>query len=157
MPVRLCTICRKQFYARPSFLKVGWGLYCSMRCKGVDQKNGSEVQCATCGKILYRTPRNFNRKSTTKKFFCNKSCLAIWKNKTIFVGSGHPLWKSGKASYRNTMLRNGKSPICTACGFNDVRALLVHHIDRNRQNNTHQNLKWLCHNCHYLEHEGKTI
>ncbi len=157
MPLRACKICKNQFYTRPSFLKVGWGRYCSMKCKGVDQKNGKTMRCSTCGNNLYRTPRHFRRNSVTKKFFCNKSCFAVWKNKTLFVGSRHPFWKSGQASYRNTMLRRATSPICDDCGFEDVRALLVHHIDRNRQNNKVHNLKWLCHNCHYLEHEGKTI
>jgi len=155
--MQACKICTKQLYARPRSLKMGWGRYCSMKCKGAGQKNGTKIPCATCGNTLYRTPKNFNRQSTTKRFFCNKSCLAVWKNKTLFVGEGHPLWKSGQASYRNAMLRKGRSPICTVCGFSDVRALLVHHIDRNRQNNALRNLKWLCHNCHYLEHEGKTI
>ena len=157
MAMQACKICRRQFYTRPSFLKIGWGRYCSMQCKGVDQKNGKNVQCATCGKTIYRTPRNFRRKSITKKFFCNKTCLAIWKNKNIFIESEHSFWKSGHATYRAMMLRRGGLPTCVACGFSDVRALLVHHIDRNRKNNIFSNLKWLCHNCHYLEHEGRTI
>lgn len=157
MSVKACKICGKQFYIRPSSLKIGWGQYCSMRCKGIDQMNGKSVQCATCGNTIYRTPRNFHRNSVSKKFFCNKRCFAVWKNKTMFVGKGHPLWKSGRSSYRATMLRRGNFPVCASCGFADIRALLVHHIDRNRQNNTPRNLKWLCHNCHYVEHGGKTI
>lgn len=157
MPVQVCKICEKQFYVRPSFLEIGWGQYCSQKCKGASQKNGKAKPCASCGKDVYRTPRDFSRNSISKKFFCNKSCFAIWKNKTLFVGSGHPLWKFGHAAYRATMLRRGGSPVCSSCGFNDVRALLVHHKDRNRRNNTPRNLKWLCHNCHYLEHEGRTI
>ena len=157
MPVKACKICAGSFYTRPSFIKVGWGMYCSMPCKGISQKNGKAMPCATCGRSMYRTPRNFKRKSITKKFFCNKACLAIWKNKTLFVGNRHTLWKSVQASYRAMMLRKRASPLCRFCGFDDVRALLVHHRDRNRQNNTIENLIWLCHNCHYLEHEGRTI
>jgi predicted HNH restriction endonuclease len=31
----------------------------------------------------------------------------------------------------------------------------VHHIDKDRTNNTLKNLAWLCHNCHYLVHHDK--
>lgn len=157
MPFQFCIICAKQFRTRPSFIKVGWGRYCSMSCKGKDQKNGKIVFCSTCGRDVYRTPRDFSRKKKSKRFFCNKSCHAVWKNKTLFVGSGHPLWKSGHAAYRAIMLRGDVVPKCNYCGFDDLRALLVHHIDRDRRNNNLRNLQWLCHNCHYLEHGGKTI
>jgi predicted HNH restriction endonuclease len=30
--------------------------------------------------------------------------------------------------------------------------LVVHHIDENRNNNNHENLIWLCYNCHHLVH-----
>jgi len=30
--------------------------------------------------------------------------------------------------------------------------LIVHHIDKNRNNNGIENLIWLCQNCHYLVH-----
>jgi hypothetical protein len=91
------------------------------------------------------------------KFFCGKSCLAIWKNKNILIGEHHGSWKNGANSYRNKLLRSNVSPRCASCGFDDIRALVAHHINRDRTNNHIKNLKWLCHNCHYLEHEGKTI
>ena len=75
----------------------------------------------------------------------------------MFIGKNHPQWKNGKGAYREMMLRSKKKRHihCTRCGFNDIRALLVHHKDRNRENNALKNLVWLCHNCHYLVHHYK--
>lgn len=41
---------------------------------------------------------------------------------------------------------------CAKCGYTDIQALQVHHIDRNRKNNNLDNLQVLCCNCHRLEH-----
>ncbi len=42
--------------------------------------------------------------------------------------------------------------ICSNCGIKDKRALMVHHKDKNRQNNKIENLIVLCYNCHVIEH-----
>lgn len=42
--------------------------------------------------------------------------------------------------------------MCTLCKTEDKRVLATHHIDRNRLNNSVNNLAWLCHNCHFLVH-----
>lgn len=158
MSIRSCVTCKKAFHARPSHIRNGWGKFCSIKCKGKSQINQTKVICATCGKIITRPPSKIERRSKSKKFFCNKSCFAIWKNKTMFVGPGHPQWTDGHASYRRMMLRRASQPLaCAHCGFNDIRALLVHHVDHSRKNNATKNLLWLCHNCHYLIHEGRTI
>lgn len=53
-----------------------------------------------------------------------------------------------------------KKEYCEACGFIafDQCQLDVHHIDRNKRNNSDNNLQTLCANCHRLEHmlERKT-
>lgn len=155
--LRTCGICKKSFRVKRWLVKNGWGIYCSMRCKNEGQKNGEMVLCATCGAGVYRTPKEIRHRSVTNRSFCNKSCLAVWKNKNMFIGRNHNRWKHGGCSYRATFMRRVGNPRCTSCSFQDIRALVVHHIDRNRKNNSLYNLKWLCHNCHFLEHDGKTI
>ncbi|OIO46272.1 MAG: hypothetical protein AUJ31_02165 [Parcubacteria group bacterium CG1_02_39_15] len=81
IPNTKCLICRKEFYVKPYFLKHGWGKYCSRECQNEGKKTGSVVICAYCGKKVYRTPRQLQRKSKTKTFFCDKSCQCAWKNK----------------------------------------------------------------------------
>lgn len=151
MPHVDCQICSRTFYARPGHLKVGWGKFCSRRCQFQGQKNGINVKCATCGELVYRTPKNFKH-SKSKAFFCDKSCFATWKNQHLIVGEKHSNWKYGENAYRNIMKRSGAVQVCRMCGIKDFRVLLVHHVDGNRKNNDLKNLIWLCHNCHFLEH-----
>ena len=156
MPWVKCKICNADFYAKPRHLKIGWGKHCSNTCLYESMKTGTWVACSTCNKKIYRSLKEL-RASKSHKFFCDKSCLASWKNTHILSGEQHANWKFGENAYRAIMIRKGAPPICGKCGINDFRVLVVHHIDRNRKNNQLSNLKWLCKNCHYLEHERKTV
>ena len=37
-----CELCGKEFYAKPYFLKHGWGKYCSKKCKDASQRKGKK-------------------------------------------------------------------------------------------------------------------
>ena len=156
MPYVPCVICDVSFYAKPRHVKLGWGKYCSRKCQYMGQRKGKMHACGICGKMVYRTPSDL-WKADSKRFFCGKSCLAKWKNSHAPRGADHFNWKDGSGTYRNIMLRNKKKPLCTSCGLKNERVLVVHHVDHNRKNNTLKNLLWLCRNCHYLAHEGKTV
>jgi hypothetical protein len=148
-----CTICSKDFYVKPSHLKVGWGKYCSKKCQFNGQKTGSSLVCHLCKKPIYRTLKSIAR-SKSGAFFCSKSCQTIWRNEQ-YRGDKHLNWTGGKASYRTALLRSGQKPVCAKCTLDDKRVLAVHHKDKNRWNNDLSNLIWLCHNCHYLVHHDK--
>jgi hypothetical protein len=156
MPWLKCTVCSADFYAKPSHIKVGWGKYCSNVCYYKAAFTGKTVSCDTCAKKVYKTQRAL-RNSKSKKYFCDKSCFAVWKNKNILTGVNNAHWKHGENAYRAIMLRNKAPIVCQGCAINDIRILVVHHIDQDRHNNELANLKWLCRNCHYLEHNGKTF
>ncbi len=156
MPVQKCKFCKKEFSIKQSRVDKGWGKYCSSKCQYQGYQTGKFVNCDICGNKIYRAVHEIKH-SESKKFFCNKSCFAVWKNQHLLIGKKHPRWKDGRASYRETMLRTKILPICEKCGIKDVRVLLTHHIDRNRKNNKVNNLKWLCRNCHYLVHDRRTI
>jgi len=152
MPQVSCRICRKYFYAKPNWLKRGWGKFCSRKCQHEGQKNGKSVTCSICKKDVYRTEKNL-KTSKSKKYFCTKSCQTIWRNSIVYTGKNHPNWKGGKSiEYRNRLTNSRIKQFCRACGLNDKRILCVHHIDKNNKNHELQNLTWLCHNCHYLVH-----
>lgn len=51
------------------------------------------------------------------------------------------------------MLKRNLINKCERCGYDKyIKILGVHHIDRNRNNNSIQNLEVLCPNCHSEEH-----
>ena len=149
-----CKLCSKDFYTKPSWIKIGGGKFCSLVCKNKSSKTGKEIPCFVCRKITYH-PKARIELSKSKKYFCGKSCQTIWRN-SYFVGEKHANYKSGIAIYRSILSRNKVSGVCKLCKTNDRRILAVHHLDKNRKNNKVENLVWLCHNCHHLVHHYKS-
>jgi hypothetical protein len=156
MPIVSCKKCANNFYAKPSHVVRGWGKYCSAACSHSSMRTGRNVSCQVCNKRVYRTLKNF-RVTESGNFFCSKSCFALWKNQNLLIGERNGNWKDGQNAYRSMLKRTKIVPKCSDCGISDTRVLVAHHIDRNRKNNVLSNLKWLCRNCHYIEHKGKTV
>ena len=155
MPQVKCKICNKEFHAKPNWILLGHGKYCSMKCKGEDARKGKYVKCYICKKETYKSQKALNG-SKSGNFFCSKSCQTTWRNSMIYIGEKHPNWKDGKfVSYRNILIKSTVPRTCMLCKISDKRILAVHHIDCNHKNNTPENLKWLCHNCHSLVHNYK--
>lgn len=151
MTTAYCKICNNKFYPRPSHVRNGWGVYCSIKCKSIgSQVARQKTFCFICGKELLRTTTQLNH-SKSGKFFCNKSCQTKWRN-AEFIGSKHANYKDGINSYQSVLRRYKILQICSYCGEKDARVLATHHIDENHKNNNIDNLTWLCHNCHSLVH-----
>ncbi len=153
MAIGTCKICKNEFYTKPSHVKMGWGIFCSRKCKNTGSQERKIIPCFTCGKLLFKTASQIKR-SKSGKSFCNKSCQTKWRN-TVFSGKNHMGWKGGQTMYRKILQKSNKKTECVLCGKNDMRILAVHHIDQNHSNFTLENLVWLCHNCHYLVHHDK--
>lgn len=153
MPYVKCKICSNLFYARPAHLKNNWGIFCSIECKGISQKTGKCVKCFTCGRNIYRTPKNLSSSKSTK-YFCSKSCQTKWRNKE-FSGFRHGRWIGGYSTYRKLLKNSNSKHICVLCKTRNTKVLAVHHVDGNHRNNILNNLAWLCHNCHHLVHRDK--
>lgn len=61
---------------------------------------------------------------------------------------------SGIAS-RRAAIRFHPQIVCAGCAFSTFTPLIeAHHIDKNRRNNTANNLLWLCDMCHAAVHKG---
>lgn len=148
-----CKVCKKLFAAKPSWVKNGWGKYCSAECHHKGLKTGKVVKCDICEKETYKTLKSL-RVSKSQKWFCSKSCQTRWRN-SVFVGEKHGNYVDGKSAYRSVLGRHKVPKLCRLCGTKDARVLAVHHIDRDRTNNNVKNLAWLCHNCHHLVHHDK--
>lgn len=151
MPSVICKLCTNEFYAKPSWIKNGYGKYCSTNCRSLAQKNGKIFKCHRCKNEVYRNLKDQSR-SISGKFFCSKSCQTRWRNAEVNIGKNHPNWTNGVATYRDRMKRSSAEKACAKCSSKDFRVLAVHHKDKDRSNNSLSNLVWLCHNCHYLVH-----
>jgi hypothetical protein len=151
MSVVSCLECKKEFYVKPSHIKIGWGKFCSITCRNNGQLRGKIISCFICNKKVYKANADI-KKSKSGNFFCSKRCQTIWRNSIVFVGEKHANWISGESAYRRILEAVRPEKICLMCKISDERVIIVHHIDKNRRNNNVSNLTWLCNNCHYLVH-----
>lgn len=148
-----CQNCTKEFNAKPSWIKNGYGKFCSRECGHIANRTGKLINCSICSKEVYKQGKAL-KGSKSGKFFCSKSCQTKWRN-SEFIAERHPNWKGGLHAYRRIKRQSGDLQVCTLCQIDDKRVLAVHHLDQNRKNNTIENLAWLCHNCHHLVHHYK--
>lgn len=102
---------------------------------GIPSLKFEKRECVCCGSIFTTEVRDSNKQVT-----CSRSC-----------SNTHFRTKEGATTYRSRALRH-YGCICSVCGFSNILALEVHHIDKNRDNNSIENLKVLCANCHRIIH-----
>lgn len=143
-----CDCCGKEIQKKEYDLKRFTHKFCSKECRNLYSTKSKTVPCAHCGKPVVRTNSTIN-KSTSDRFFCNKSCSASANNAlTSRTRENHPNWVDGSSSYTVH-----KKDACERCGYSEHKEILqVHHIDRDRLNNVEANLETLCPNCHCIEH-----
>ena len=149
---KVCLICKEKFLRKKSQVILNGGKYCSDKCRHIGKRSGRNILCSFCGQEVYRSLGNLN-KSKSGDHFCSKKCLL---DSISIKYDGHPNWKGGRfSSYREKLIKNDKNFKCFLCREDELRMLAVHHIDKNRLNNSLENLIWLCHNCHFLVHHYK--
>ena len=156
MILKNCLNCQSEFNAPAKEVKRGNGKFCSKKCSGeyngkIRPKPEPNKECAWCSLPIYR----------------NKSTAAVSKSGLHFCSDEHknkaqslnglremhlPHYGTGN-NYRDKVFKiEGKLKICERCGFDNAAAIIVHHKDRNRENNDLSNLEILCCNCHAIEH-----
>lgn len=148
-----CQTCTAPFLVKPSWVKNGYGKFCSPTCRRSAQRTGTVVLCHVCQKETYK-PGKALKGTKSGLLFCGKSCQTKWRN-NFFSKEKHPNYINGDHSYKNVLLKTGVIQVCRLCKTDDVRVLAVHHVDHNHFNNKVENLAWLCHNCHHLVHHHK--
>jgi len=139
---RTCKNCGNVFYSRKKLE------FCSQECKTKDIT--LTLNCSECGKVIYRTKADYER-SKNKMFFCSREC----KDKGQSIEGNCPEirpdhYGDGKWSYAERALRI--SDECAICGETNKDFLVVHHVDKNRDNADIDNLQVLCANCHTRLH-----
>lgn len=150
-----CANCFKEIERKPSYIRRYKNSFCSQECKSNFQNKKIKIKCKTCGKILLRRPLEI-KKTKNGYCFCSRSCTASWNNQQEWrVKENHPNWIDGSSSGRSIALKN-KEHICEKCNFKEFPEILqVHHKNRNRKDNSIDNLEVLCPNCHHKEHFRK--
>jgi len=134
-----CLICGDNFTHISS--RANKAKYCSRTCysKAQSTKGTVSLQCAYCNTEFLTSPS----KAKTRKY-CSKACT-----KKSNIKDFSPTY----TTVRKTMLKREMLNSCERCGYDAEKSILgVHHKDRNRKNNSIQNLEVLCPNCHSLEH-----
>ena len=97
-------------------------------------------ECPVC-KQEFTTQSGHPKEAIT----CSYSC----SNTHFRSGLNNPNFKNGNRIYRDLITIEQ----CNRCGYKEhLEILQVHHIDRDRLNNTIENLEVLCPNCHTLDH-----
>jgi len=123
------------------------------------RKVGGQYFCKFCNKEM-TMPMAHNRT------FCSRVCFGAWVH-LYKSGENSSQWHSG-ANYQKyppefnyqlrLKVRRRDNFTCQSCGLihkgtgPEGRGLLVHHIDRNKNNNSIGNLLTLCNSCHRKLH-----
>lgn len=123
--------------------------FCSRECYIKMNTTGKLVACRECNKNVWKKQSEIQNST---HIFCSRSCSITFNNRKR-KGEKHPLWAGGINEYRNLAFENFK-PVCNVCGYSTKDVLQVHHIDKNRKNNSLNNLIILCPNHHSEVHLG---
>lgn len=139
-----CIICHKAIYRRPVEIKKNNGrVFCSNACYGIACRK--EFPCVVCGKPILS---GLNKKT------CSRSCANRHRAGIKYkINRLRDKVISQERLKIRLLSQRGKS--CERCGCGEYRILVMHHKDRNRENNSLENLELICPNCHAREHLSK--
>ena len=138
-PNTKCSVCGKPIYRRPLEIKSG-KVFCDRLCYGVSIRK--EKPCVVCSKPML---------SSLNKKTCSRSCANINRAGIAYgTNSLKDKVKSQRALKIRLLKARGKH--CERCHYDKYEILQIHHKNRNRNNNTLENLELICPNCHYEEH-----
>lgn len=137
----ICEHCLKVFYSR------NYSKFCSSKCS--DKNKSIDFECPICHRNFTRSLSDLNSKHNI--YFCSRICKEKAQSvDSKFVELHLPHYKDGKFRYASRAKRLQKW--CDICGEANEDFLIVHHIDENRENNSLENLRVLCANCHMRGH-----
>lgn len=125
--------------------------------KSASMKNGIEVPCEICGKMIYRKKSRLNK---SKVFFCSWACEKEYQSLTrriLDLPDGWRRWKEYKRWRGRLIERDGVA--CKLCG--STYKIVAHHIIEAK---THPDLRYsvsngiiLCQACHIEIHKNNSF
>ncbi|OQB68611.1 MAG: hypothetical protein BWX92_03916 [Deltaproteobacteria bacterium ADurb.Bin135] len=136
-----CVVCGKEFRARKAY-------------------NSGNLYRETCSDeclFEYKSQRSKEgwteeRKQHQSELFTGRD-MSGWN---MAKGEGNYSWKGGYSSrtYRRIAFEElGMEKVCEVCGT--TKGLAIHHRDRDRTNNTRENLMVMCRSCHTKHHNDR--
>jgi len=160
-----CVFCGKEFYRKKSWAERKGLKFCSVYCKDKYHSQlmkghnhprwkSTNTKCRICGKRFHVKESRLKKART-----CSKKCSSEWKSKTQ-SGENNPAYIDGSSKFpyplsfnrdikeevRNLFYR--KCAICNKPEEENNKRLEIHHIDRNKENLSLNNLIALCKSCH---------
>lgn len=161
----VCKHCNNNFTIRKSEVEDGRGKYCSPDCFFEGQKH--EFSADERALIASEWEKGESSSAIANRLGVGKQVLSGYLKqiglfeKRYRAGSSHAKWKGG-ASFKgdkSKSFRIKRNNACEECKYCKVPQVLeIHHINRNRRDNTDANLRLLCPNCHaeahYNSHTG---
>lgn len=148
-----CESCKKVFQRRkgysPSVRFCSRACVCRGTVAGWNKTNIVHT-CEQCGIVFKIKPFEIADRRT-----CSRKCLGKLQSKErrgkFRVREKNHGWRGGRSiAYYRRLFRDNLPKECNRC--KSKRHIVVHHIDRNRQNNDLKNLEVLCTRCHHIEH-----
>lgn len=144
-----CSYCKNSFEKEKKYylraLKKKTQMFCTLTCANKARDTKQIISCSICKKEFFRRKKEIH----PDKNYCSKSCSAVATNKQR-IGEFHPNYKG--TNYRKIALEHYGAE-CFNCKNTIVELLQVHHKDKNRDNNSLENLIVLCANCYILVHK----
>ena len=142
-----CSVCSR-LYTRQKRQLNQWDT-CSIQCTNVAKGNAILYSCDHCENLFFKSKSKVNA-SKSGKLFCCRTCKDAAQSYMLEIQPDH--YGSG-SDYRKKAFKQ-YAPVCARCDYSNTDALEVHHKDKNRENNSIENLEILCANCHTLTHKG---
>ncbi len=145
-----CDYCGNIFFRQKRFYKfLNEKQFCSPTCKGLYNETIIKITCAHCKKEFTRSVNKL-KNSKSGIYFCCRACKDKAQSYIKEIQPNH--YGTGESNYRSKALNNLPNK-CDICGISDKDVLIVHHRDKNRDNNSIKNLQILCANCHLKIHK----
>ena len=143
-----CDNCGNPFPKPKRFVGKGKREICSRDCLDAANQNRIKMNCAICGKEVWRNPSKVGKNNLA--FCCREHKEEAQTIKSGLLKCTH--YADGSTIYRRTALEHYGAK-CEWCGFGIEALLEAHHINKNRYDNRIENLIILCLICHGLVHK----
>ena len=160
---RICLECKTEFQADEREIRRGNAKFCSLKCSGKHRSKTISVKepnviCSYCSIPIYK-PQARIKNSKTGVFFCCREHkdLAQRLGGVAAIQPAH--YGTAKVPEYRKKAFAAYPHKCSECGWDTYSDVLqVHHMDKDRTNNSVNNLVILCPNhhaiWHYLDRSG---